>query len=404
MTIRSNTFAPRGNDMRETFSALTRLPVLALLVASTLALSACGEDTESDEELSLRRQIGSMVVVGFRGMELDDGHGVVEQIRRGEVGGVVLFDRDVQRGENVRNIESPTQLEALTASLIALRPDDPPLIFVDQEGGRVARLKSAYGFPEPPPSAQELGEAGDPTYTREVAEEMGATLREMNFHVNLAPVVDVNVNPISPAIGNIGRSYSADPDEVATHAAATIEGLHAQGILSALKHFPGHGSATEDSHEGFTDITETWQPIELEPYRTLIEGGKVDLVMTAHVFHADLDPEWPATLSENVVQEILREQLGFDGPVISDDLQMGAILDHYDRETTIRRAILAGHDLLIFANNNPVEYEPEIATLVVDAVEEMIERGELDAERIRESHRRIEALKAKQKALRAAVR
>ncbi|MBW3627363.1 MAG: beta-N-acetylhexosaminidase [Actinobacteria bacterium] len=373
-------------------------------------LTACGSDASSGDvttttttqppaapserpspgEEALADKIGELLMVGFPGTDLDDSDPILEQVRAGQVGGVVLFDVDVATGSS-RNIESPEQLTALIAELQNAAPS-PLLVAIDQEGGRVSRLKERYGFP-PTLSHQELGERNSLELTRNQARETAGILADVGVNLNLAPVVDVNVDPASPAIGALGRSFSGDPAVVTDHARAMIEAHRSAGVLTAVKHFPGHGSAPGDTHLGFVDVTDTWLPAELVPYRTLVSEGSVDAVMTAHVVNGQLDAQWPATLSAATIDGVLRNELGFDGVVVSDDLQMGAIVDHYGLETAVRQALSAGVDILLFANNNPRAYEPDIAPRVVALVESLVREGALSEERIDESVERVRALK-----------
>ncbi len=256
----------------------------------------------SEERAALERKIGQMVLVGFRGMSVDDAGLVVEQIRAGQVGGVVLFDVDVFNGEPVRSIRSPDQVRMLVSGL-QQAAGGALLVAVDQEGGAVTRLKEQYGFP-PTASQRELAHHGVKA-TREQAAVTACTLSQVGINVNLAPVVDLDVNPASPAIGALGRSFSAEARVVSEHAQAVIAAHHERGVLTAVKHFPGHGSAAADSHRCFVDVSATWSEAELDPYRALIHGGMVDMVMTAHVFNRNLDPKWPATLSPSTITELL---------------------------------------------------------------------------------------------------
>jgi beta-N-acetylhexosaminidase len=343
-----------------------------------------------EDRAALERKIGQMVLVGFRGMRVDDAGPVVEQIRAGQVGGVVLFDVDVFTGEPVRNVRSPDQVRALVNSL-QQAAGGALFVAVDQEGGRVMRLKEQYGFP-PAMSQRDLAQRGV-TATREQAAETARTLSQLGINVNLAPVVDLDVNPASPAIGALGRSFSADAQVVSEHARAVIEGHHERGVLTAVKHFPGHGSAAADSHRGFVDVSATWSEAELNPYRALIRDGMVDMVMTAHVFNRNLDPEWPATLSPSTITGLLRQRLGFSGVVVADDMQMGAIAEHYGLATALRQAVVAGVDIITFANNNPRAYEPDIAPSAINIIAALVEDGTISEARIDESVGRIRALK-----------
>lgn len=345
--------------------------------------------SEKIPEVSLDRMIGQMVMVGFRGLTVDEKHPVVQDIRERHIGGVVLFDYDVPAKSAVRNIGSPDQVKKLLADLQSFA-GAPLFKAVDYEGGRVVRLKPGFGFPETL-SHQELGKNDLASATENQAEAMGRLLSDLGFNINLAPVVDVNINPDNPVIGGLGRSFSADPAAVTRHAAAFIKGHREFGVLCALKHFPGHGSSKGDSHLGLTDVTATWRETELMPYRDLIREGLTDAVMTAHVVNSRLDPDYPATLSRTVITGILREKLGFGGVVISDDMQMGAIVEKYGFEEAVERAVYAGVDILTFANNSV--YDSDIAAKAVLTIKTLIRKGRITEKRIYESYQRIKRLK-----------
>jgi len=229
------------------------------------------------------------------------------------------------------------------------------------------------------------------TFTRQAGERIAQTLASVGVNLNLAPVVDLNVNPTNPIIGALGRSFSADPSVVTTQAEAFVEGHRSVGVRTTLKHFPGHGSSTADSHLGVVDVTNTWSAIELDPFRNLVHDRLADAVLTAHVFNSKLDPEHPATLSVPTITGILRQELGWDGVVISDDMQMGAIRDAYGYADAVRLAILAGVDLLTIAQQQV--YEPGIVASTIDLIEGFVNDGSLTEARIDESYQRIQALK-----------
>ena len=362
-------------------------------MAATALLAACTPLPESptDQEVSLDVKIGQMLMVGFRGLEVSDDSPIVQDIRDRHLGGVVLFDYDVPTRSPVRNVESPTQVTALVKALQSASAT-PLLVAIDYEGGIITRLKEKYGFP-PTVSHQYLGEVNDLRFTHQEATKMAKTLAELGINLNLAPVVDVNTNPDNPIIAKYERSFSADPEIVTQQALEFIEAHHEQGVLCTLKHFPGHGSSTGDSHLGVVDVTDTWSRIELEPYASIIEAGQADAIMTAHVFNANLDPEYPATLSRPTITGILREELGYDGVVISDDMQMGAIADHYGFEIAIQKSIEAGVDILAIANNSV--YEEDIAAHTVALIKRLVQDGRTDEARINESYQRIRQLKSK---------
>lgn len=368
--------------------AKCRLMLVAGLVL--LSLFPVGRTGEAGaEQRSLEETVGQLLLVGFRGTELPEDHWVLEAIRARRLGGVILFDKDLQQPGQPRNIVSPGQLGRLIDRLRAAA-DYPLLIAVDQEGGRVARLKQEYGFPAAP-GHSDLGRSDDLQRTAAAARRIAQTLAAQGINLNLAPVVDLCSNPDNPVIARIGRCFSADPQQVVRHAAAWIEAHHRQGVLTALKHFPGHGSSHSDSHQGFTEITDNWSTAELIPYRQLIENGLADAVMTAHVVNRKLDSRDPATLSGPILQGILRERLGFRGPIISDDLQMGAISRHYPFPDALQKAIDAGVDILLLGNN--LSYDERILERTIGTIKTLVADKRLSPARLERSFRRLSAFR-----------
>jgi beta-N-acetylhexosaminidase len=363
--------------------------LFAALLLCLLFSPAFAEPSQQPDSLSIK--IGQMLMIGFRGMDAKEGASIEADIRQRRIGGVVLFDYDVQSATPVRNIDSPEQLRRLTAEL-QQRSSIPLFIAIDQEGGRVCRLKPVRGFP-PTVSAARLGALDNADTTRQVAGSTAALLASLGINMNFAPDVDLNVNPANPVIGKLDRSFSANPEVVTRQARLFIDAFHRQGVIAVLKHFPGHGSSTTDTHKDFTDVTATWSKKELDPYRKLIRQGYDDPVMTAHVFNARLDSLYPATLSKTTVSGLLRNELGFRGVVVSDDMQMKAIADRYGLEEAIRLAIDAGVDMLLFGNN--VSYDPAIAEHATGIIRHFVEKGVISAERIDASYRRIMALKTR---------
>ena len=328
-------------------------------------------------------------MVGFRGLEAGERSTILRDVRAGRLGGVVLFDRDLALGSDERNIHSPRQVKKLIASLQNAAAV-PLLVAVDQEGGQVARLKEKHGFPATV-TAQSLGDLDDPEATRHQAATIAAVLAKAGFNLNFAPLVDLNVNPANPIIGRYQRSFSADPATVTRHAQAVIEAQRQRGVASCLKHFPGHGSSRQDSHLGFTDVSTTWEDFELDPYRELIARGLADAVMTAHIFNRRLDPEFPATLSQKTISGLLREEMGFAGVVISDDMDMKAISGEYSPERALELAVNAGNDIILLANN--LAYDEERAARTQDLILGSVTAGRVSAARIDEACRRILNLK-----------
>lgn len=358
------------------------LCVVVVFVLQTSAFAGGGRP-------ELRAMLGQMLLVGFRGAELPADASILRDIREHDLGGVILFDRDVQLKTVGRNIQSPAQVRALTAALQAAART-PLFIAVDQEGGRVRRLREEAGFPHSP-SAKVMGQ-GSPDATLQEGERTGRLLADLGINLDFAPVADVDVNPASPAIGALERSFSADPETVAAHAGAFSRGLLSQGVLPCLKHFPGHGSAMADSHLGLTDISRTWSPTELIPYERLIPLGASPLIMCGHLFLERFDADHPATLSPAVLTGLLRERLGFTGVIVSDDMQMRAITAHYGLEEAVLRAVEAGMDILVFGNN--LDYDPDIVPKAVDILARGVDSGRLSRQRIEASFDRISKAKA----------
>jgi beta-N-acetylhexosaminidase len=332
----------------------------------------------------VRRSIARMLVVGFRGFQVRAADPIARAIADG-LGGVILFDRD--RHVSSRNIESPEQLAALTASLRAAAPGSL-IIAIDQEGGRVSRLEPARGFPATRSQAA-IGATGDPDVAFEVGRAIGATMAAAGIDLDLAPVVDLDVNPTNPAVGALGRSFSTDPAIVAAMAEAEIRGLHDRGIKAAIKHFPGLGSARANTDLDDVDVTGTWSEAELKPFEKLIALGLPDAVMVGHMVNDRFDPGVPASLSPATVDGLLRGRLGWSGAAITDDLGAEAIASRYARSEAVALAIEAGNDLLLFANQTV--YVPDLAEQLVDEIEALIRSGRIGEDRIAESIRRIDA-------------
>lgn len=345
---------------------------------------------EVTSSVTIDQMIGQMIMIGFRGFDITElSKTITDQIASGQVGGIILFDYDVVNKEAVRNIKSPAQVRKLNDDLQNLSPSQL-FIAIDQEGGRVNRLKTKYGFPAGV-SNKYLGNLDNLDSTRFYAELNAATLSDLGFNVNFAPAVDLEINPENPVIGKIERSYSKDADIVIRHSEVWISAHSARGILSTIKHFPGHGSSHTDSHYGVTDITKYWQKEELRPFEELVGTEHLVAVMTAHVVNQNLDKEFPATLSPTIINEVLRENLNYDGIVFSDDLQMKAVNAMFDFETIIFQAITAGVDILVTGNN--LDYDEQFAEKTISTILKMIKDGRISKERIQLSYDRIMQVK-----------
>ncbi len=341
----------------------------------------------------LEIMIGQMVMTGFRGTGQPplskDLRLLLEDIRTGRIGGVILFDLDWETKKRGRNIVSAPQVRELTALLQKDAPI-PLFIAVDQEGGKVRRLAPAHGVPDTP-AAAELGKK-NPASVRRIARELGAALRGLGINCDFAPVADLAANPKSPAIARLERAFSADPHRASEYARAFSLGLADARVASSYKHFPGHGSAAADTHLGLTDITRTWNKNEIVPYQAAnLPSGAPLMVMTGHLFHRDLDPELPASLSRRVTTDLLRNTLGWQGVVITDDVQMNAVRLYFDLEDTLKLAVQAGADIVLAGNN--LSHSPDLGRRMHATLLKLVREGSIPEERVRQSWKRIRALK-----------
>jgi beta-N-acetylhexosaminidase len=257
-------------------------------------------------------------------------------------------------------------------------------VAVDQEGGRVARLRAAHGFTELPPM-RALGRTGDVALARDLGALLGRELRAVGVDQDYAPVVDVDSNPLNPVIGD--RALSADPAVVARLGVALALGIQAEGVAACAKHFPGHGDTSQDSHLDLPRLPhgiERLRAVELPPFAALARAG-VAAVMTAHVVFEAIDPGRPATLSAAALR-LLRDECGFRGAVLSDDLEMKAVAANFPLEEAVPDAVNAGVDGLLVCRT------PEVQHRAIDALRRAVERGRVPAERLQAARSRIAAL------------
>jgi len=340
-------------------------------------------------DAALRRKIASLLVVGFRGTQVTANDWIVKAIKGG-LGGVILFDQDLET-KSVRNIQSPQQVTALVKTLKDASPGRL-IVSIDQEGGDTSRLNPSNGFPATK-SLAEIGAENSPTATRDWARGLVADLTRIGVNFNYTPVVDLNINPESRAIGKLGRSFSADPNVVVSNATEEIQAHRAAGVKTNLKHFPGLGSAAGNTDFEVVDVTDTWREVELEPFQRLIQAGLADSIMAAHILNRNLDPNNPASLSTATVTGLLRGRLGWRGPVVSDDMQAAAITRRYSAADAVGLALQAGLDLLVFANQQV--YNPQVVEQTIDTIVNLVRSGQLGENRIDESVARVDTLRPK---------
>jgi beta-N-acetylhexosaminidase len=361
------------------------------VVVKTLTVEETTKIVKSEKTLD--EKIGSMLMVGFLGTSAPENSQICKDIRNYNLAGVILFDVNPVNHSQPKNISTKNQVAKLTQELQACSKDGKLLISVDQEGGRVQRLKSKYGFYGKFPKAKDVSKMSDVS-VRTHYNKMGAELNSVGINYNLAPDVDLAINKKNHVIYKLGRSYGADPKTVVKYSSIFMDAMHNNGVLTSLKHFPGHGSSLGDTHKGFVDVTKLWKKVELEPYRMLAQSTVIDTVMVAHVFNKNIDSKYPATLSAKTVNGLLRQEFGFDGVVITDDLQMGAIQHKYGLKNTLKLAINAGNDILLFGNQLSVKSMVKTKTLV-NTIKNMVSSGEISLVDIEKSNERLERLKNK---------
>jgi beta-N-acetylhexosaminidase len=369
---------------------MTAKMTASLLFALALLFggAAWSADTSAPGEPDLDTKIGQMIMVGFAGSSERDASvvSVRDQLNKGVIGGVVLYPENIGRPDELRN---------LNAFLRNAKSSPVPFIAVDQEGGLVQRLTRRNGHSYFP-SAFSVGR--NPSFASSTSAEklyagMAEELAHAGFNLNFGPVVDLNLNPGNPVIGQRDRSFGADPNTVTMLARAFIKAHRDADIVTVAKHFPGHGSSHVDSHKTLADVSQSWKEIELDPYRNLAKEGMLDAVMIGHLYHPRFSDgaKLPASLSGRAVQALRADYIGFDGVVVSDDMEMGAVADGYSFEERIVKAVNAGTDLIVFSNvsGRDPALGPKIHAVIADAVQE----GHISTQRIDDAYAKISALK-----------
>jgi beta-N-acetylhexosaminidase len=368
---------PKNNnkDEGETIQTMAAPPE-KMEVVEPLAVSVSPIDKMIDQ-MTLEEKVGQLLVVGMKGTSFTSD--IDNLIRNYHVGGVIIM------GENVSTIEKMVQL--INDVKKANDPNKNPIFLsVDEEGGRVSRFPP--GIPKLPTNA-EIGKLNDELLSYHIGTYLAEVLREFGYNMNFAPVLDVNSNPRNPVIGD--RSYGSDPNQVAKLGISTMHGIMDNGIIPVVKHFPGHGDTVIDSHKKLPIVETTLERlrnVELVPFQQAIEEG-ADAVMVAHILYPALDPVFPSSMSKAIITGLLRDEMQFDGIVITDDLAMGAITKNYTVPEAAIQSFVAGSDLLLVVG----DYENQIDTF--NALITAVENGKITEERLNESVKRILTLKVK---------
>jgi len=331
-------------------------------------------------QLTLRQKAARMLLMGFIGdnTDTDGAAAIAGHLEQGRIGGVLFLRHNVRSREGV---------EGLTRLFRSIAPD--AWMAVDQEGGAVQRLSSDLGY-SPIPRAYVISEEQTVEEARALYTIAATEFRGAGFNLNLAPVADVQDDENS-VIGRWGRGYGEDGQTIAAYAAAFIDAFETAGAACAIKHFPGHGRSSGDSHHGFVDITDSWSQVELDPFRRLIDAGKAHLIMGGHLTHNGLDPAGdPVTVSRPILTDLLRGQMGYQGALITDDLDMGAIHENFAQRDAVIRSIQAGNDMIMMSNS--AAPDPDLPVRFADWIEAAVADGELTETRIDESMIRLSFL------------
>ena len=328
--------------------------------------------------MSIRSDIGQQIIMGLQGPNLlpDEAKFIVEN----NIGGVIYFKRNVESPEQVRNLSLELQ------SLRSRMPSKAPLfISIDMEGGRVHRL-------QPPftkwPALAQVGKLDSTSVAFRFAQAMGDELRAVGINLDYAPSIDIFNNPLNTVIGD--RALSTKADVVSRLGSALVRGYLKADVIACAKHFPGHGHTLVDSHVGLPVEGKTYEELEieeLEPFKKVFRA-RLDLVMAAHISFPKIDPVWPVSLSEIFLKDILRDKLRYKNLVISDDLDMGALKNNYDKATIATRALQAGNNILLYCN------ESDSPPTALEAVEKAVRDRTLKSEIVEDNAKRILALKS----------
>jgi beta-N-acetylhexosaminidase len=368
MTMRCSPIDRRGL-LKAIFGMLAATPQLALAESPPTSEGGATDRSALDE------MIGQMIIMGFRGDRTSSpgARAIADWLRSGLIGGVIFFED---------NLPAPQEAKHFTDLFRDAAAPSIPFLSVDQEGGIVSRLRADHGF-EPLPSANAVSrmslQAAGQLYERTATE-----LHRLGFNLNFGPVVDLALNSSNPVIERLGRSYGADPDTVVEYAKTFIVAHRHQHVLTAIKHFPGHGSTGVDSHQSLPTITGVWRKEELRPFAELVKSGDADMIMVGHLVHSELSGSGlPASLSAAAVQGLLRQRLGYSGAVVADDMQMGALRRNFAPDESILMGIEAGIDLFIYSNR--LYPDPEMPARFHRVVKAAIENGKVSRERIERS-------------------
>ena len=362
--------------------------IIVLLCFVTFSMNTFGQSENIIRSDSLDLMIGQMILIGIGDRTIvEKKDSLLWDIKHGKIGGVILFEKNINKKNPIQKLKELTNKLQNDVKI-------PLFIAIDEEGGKVHRLKEKYGFVGMP-SAYSLGMINQYDTTYYYNDILSKELYEFGINVNFAPSVDLAINPNNEVLYKTNRCYSHDPAIVTQHAIACIDAHKQNNIITVLKHFPGHGSSTADSHFGMVNVEAGWTLKEVYPFNNIIEMGKCDAVMTAHIINKRWDTtQLPATLSYQVIQQFLRGYIGFRGVVFSDDMQMKAISKEYGLEAALALGINAGLDVVLFGNNVVATDRPLQGREIHSIIKKLVYENQIPISRIRESYERIIKLKS----------
>jgi beta-N-acetylhexosaminidase len=382
----------RGHNMGKKYYMLiiSLISILLLLVGCNIVGEKQPNNNEIEKEkpvvdlikekiktMTLEEKIGQMVIIGLDSYNVDEN--TVDMIQNKKVGGFILFKKNVNDSGQLLNLVNSLKEQNSNNKI-------PLFISIDEEGGKVSRVPNEF---KNLPTNREIGKVNNEDFSYEIGNILAMQLNAFGINMDFAPVLDVNTNPNNPVIGN--RSFGNEPNIVSDLGIATMKGIKDKGVIPVVKHFPGHGDTSVDSHIGLPSIDNDLNrlnEIELVPFKNAIKN-KADVVMVAHILMTKIDPNYPASMSKKVINDILRDDLNFDGVVITDDMTMGAILKNYDINDAAIKSVNAGTDIILVCHNNDNQVN------IINSLIQGVKDGEISEDRIDESVYRILKLKDK---------
>ncbi len=352
------------------------------IVILSVFISACGEkQANTSEALTFTdKELGQLLVVGFRGTEIDSESLIVQDIKNHNIGGVILFDYDFETDKSGRNISDPDQLLKLNSALVGYS-QNPPIIAVANDGSEYSPLYNMY--PEWKNIFKDT-QFSDTNKVKEFARKFAQEFMVVGLNTSLHPRIDLKTN------NNNTGLISESPEQTTVIANLILDEYDTEKLLSVPKYFPGYSSVYHPT-DSIDNISDVWTDEFLLPYKSLLATRTIRAIQTSHSTNSNIDAENPGTFSQKTINGLLRDSLGFEGVVFSDDLQKPIITAHFDLETSIMKSLNAGVDILVLGNNH--QYDPEIVSKVISIIQKLLKEGKVEAATIQKALERIDQLK-----------